>query len=239
MFDRFKERRRENQEQRKLQQAQSRYNSALVQWEDESEHVENLLHAATHLDELYRLAAESGFTVRLKNGEHVLLGLGGSGLIEPRSGGGSYQGGSRGVSFRVAKGVRYRMGQHKGTFVANPEVLKVFDTDGNLYITTDRVLYTSPGRNREWAFPKLVDIYHSDSVSGSTDWGATFIAVANRQKTSGFIYPMSHAGTVRDRLLLAMAVHDGTIEDLITGLKQQQVELQRSRPTPPPPQLEG
>jgi hypothetical protein len=222
------------------QSAVSRYNSELAAWSSESEHVEELLYMATNLDEIYSAAAEAGFSVRLRGGEHVILGLVGAGLIEPRSGGGSYQGGSQGMSFRVAKGVRFRVGQHKGTYVPNPEVLKVIDSGGNAYVTTQRVIYTSPSRSREWDYSKTVDIYHSDAVTGTSEWGATFIGVSNRQKTSGFVYPMTEARRVRDRLLLAMAIHDGTVEDMVVGLKEQSSEMARNRPVEPsrPPELE-
>lgn len=223
------------------EKALASYEATRAQWLEECEHVDDLLYMSTHLDELYEASSEAGFSVRLKHNEHVVLGLVGSGLLEPRSGGGSYQGGSSGYSIRVAKGVRFRVGSHRGTYVPSPEVLKVIDTDGNLYMTTQRVIYTSPARNREWAFPKTVDLYHSDQVSGNAGWGATFIAVTNRQKTSGFIYPISEARTIRDRLLLALAIHDGTVEVMVVGLKEQQVELRQSEPTSPPkpPELEG
>ena len=132
------------------------------------------------------------------------------------------------------KGVRYRVGSHKGTYVPGPEVEKVIDSGGTLYITTHRVLYTSQNRNRDWVHAKTVDVYHSDTLADG--WGATYIGVTNRQKTSGFVYPMGNARQVRDRLVLAYAIHDGTVEEMVVGLKQQEVELERSRPvTPVPP----
>lgn len=74
-------------------------------------------------------------------------------------------------------------------------------------------------------------MFHSDTVAPG--WGATYIGVSNRQKTSGFIYPLNNARQVRDRLVLAYAIHDGTVEDLATGLKSQQVELERTKPVAP------
>ena len=162
------------------------YQQELVAWEEETEHVDTLLYMAENLDEVYSQAAAAGFSVRLKKGEHVLIGLqGATALIEPRSGGGSYQGGSRGTSIRVAKGVSFRVGAHRGTYVPNPDIEKAIDTDGDVYITTQRVLYTSPGRSREWAYKSAVDLYHADNWSG-TSFGITYIVVSNRQKTSGF-----------------------------------------------------
>ena len=208
------------------------YESALAAWEEQHEHVSELLEMATNLEETYRQAEQAGFTVRLKPDEHILIGLvGGSGLIEPRSSGGRYQGGSRGVSVRVAKGVRFRVGAHRGTYVPGPDVQKAIDTGGDAYVTTQRVLYTSPERNREWLYKSTVDVFHSDEwVPG---FGVTYLSVTNRQKTSGFAYPMDWARTVRDRVLLGMAVFDGTVDDLTGGLQEQHRELLASRPTDP------
>jgi len=102
---------------------------------------------------------------------------------------------------------------------------------GTTYVTTQRVLYTSATRNRDWMHAKTIDVFHSDTVAQG--WGATYVSVSNRQKTSGFVYPLENARMVRDRLVLAYAVHDGTVEDLSTGLKGQLVELDRTKPVAP------
>ncbi len=212
--------------------AMTRFESELEAWEQESEHVDELLHFGTNLEDIYDASGEAGFSVRLRPNEHILIGLSGaSALVEPRSSGGSYQGGSSGTSIRVMKGVSFRVGNHKGTFIPGPEVQKAIDTDGDAYITTQRVIYSSPARNREWAFKSAVDVFHSDDfVPG---WGVTYLSVANRQKTSGFAYSMDHARRVRDRLVLALAVYDENVEELVEGLTMQQRELKSSRPVEP------
>ena len=101
---------------------------------------------------------------------------------------------------------------------------------GTTYVT-QRVLYTSPTRNRDQMHAKTIDVFHSDTVGQG--WGATYVSVSNRPKPSGFVYPLENARMVRDRLILAYAVHDGTIEDLSTGLKGRLVELERTKPVAP------
>jgi hypothetical protein len=224
----MKENRRYKAELASYEKAMATHEQAIAGWDAESEHVDELLYMATHLDEVYEASAEAGFSIRLNKGEHVLMGLrGGSGLVEPRASGGSYQGGSTGVSFRVMKGVSYRVGNHRGTYVPGPEVQKIIDSGGDTYVTTQRVLYSSPNRNRDWQHAKTVDLFHSDTVAPG--WGATYISVSNRQKTSGFIYPLENARQMRDRLVLAYAIFDGTIEDLATGLKAQSVEIEGNK----------
>ena len=89
------------------------------------------------------------------------------------------------------------------------------------------MLYTSPNRNREWAWGKLVDIHH--------DSDATYMSVTNRQKTSGVVYGAESAQTIQDRITLALALHDGEVEHLVTDLQEQLRELDRAKPTPPLP----
>ena len=71
---------------------------------------------------------------------------------------------------------------------------------GTTYVT-QRVLYTSPTRNRDWMHAKTIDVFHSDTVGQG--WEATYVSVSNRPKPSGFVYPLENARMVRDRLVLA------------------------------------
>lgn len=87
-----------------IQADKATYDTALAVWEAETEHVDDLHYMATHLDEVYDQSAEAGFSLRLQKDEHVIFAIIGGGLVEPRASGGSYQGGSTGVSFRVMKG---------------------------------------------------------------------------------------------------------------------------------------
>lgn len=58
-----------------------------------------------------------------------------------------YEGGSQGVSIRIAKGVTYRTGRHRGTPVDEITYVK---TKGLLYITNKRIVFVSD----EQAFEK-------------------------------------------------------------------------------------
>lgn len=209
---------------------QNRHAKAVSRWEQEREHVEDVLYMVEHLDEVYQAAtAELGGDLRTKPGEHVLLCIGGASLVEPRRTAGSYQGGSAGVSFRVTKGVRFRVGRHRGTFVPGPEQQTIIDQGGRTYITTQRVVFVGPHHSREWLFSKMLSMSHDDSR------GATYIQVSNRQKTSGFVYGTSVARPVQDRLTLALAVYDNELQYLVGELRDQLKELDASKPTPPPP----
>ena len=60
-------------------------------------------------------------------------------LIEERAVRGRYQGGSAGVSFRVAKGVNFRVGQSRGTYHSDREPVTV--SSGKLIVTNKRIIF--------------------------------------------------------------------------------------------------
>lgn len=111
-------------------------------------------------------------------GEKAYFKLDNVSLTEWRSTGSSYQGGSQGVSFRIAKGVSYRVGQSRGTLVKNPEQLQVVD-QGSAIFTDKRIVFAGTKSNREWDFSKMVN------VDVGTNGIYVNIAVSNRQKNSG------------------------------------------------------
>ena len=99
-------------------------------------------------------------------------------LLEYRSTGSSYQGGSQGVSIRIAKGLSYRVGSNRGQLIRNPEALIAID-QGDATFTNQRVVFGGQSQTREWAFDKLVDFNAGDNGT------QVMISVSNRQKVSG------------------------------------------------------
>ena len=63
-----------------------------------------------------------------------------------------YERGSKGVSIRIAKGVTYRTGKHKGVPVEDISYVK---TKGLLYITSKRIVFVSDGQAFEKKFNTL------------------------------------------------------------------------------------
>ncbi|MFV1962635.1 MAG: hypothetical protein ACC658_12500 [Acidimicrobiia bacterium] len=218
---------RKRKERKEAESAERKHQTELANWQDQHDHVDQLIYLAEHLEEVQEEAAEGGIHIRLKKGENVLAILQNGGLVEPRVTGSHFEGGSQGVSIRVMKGVNYRVGQFQGTFVRGDEEQTVIDTGGDIYITDQRIQYSSMNRNREWAWSKLVDIRH--------DVDATYMGVTNRQKTSGILYGIEAASPIQDRITLAMAIYDGEVEHLVSELKDQLSELGRSKPSAPPP----
>jgi hypothetical protein len=192
----------------------------------EKTHIDELLYMARHLDKMYQQVEYLAIGVDFKADEHPLLVLQGSGVVELRAGGRATQSDPRVMSYRAPNGLPYPDRTHHDAFVSEPGMQKVIESNGTTIITTQRVLYVSPNWNRSWEYAKTTEIFHSDSAGQG--WGASYMGVSNRARTSGFMYRTGFARSVRDRLVLALAVADGTIEDMVLALKAERSELDRS-----------
>jgi hypothetical protein len=88
-----------------------------------------------------------------------------------------WRGRSQGVSFRVTKGVRYRVGASRGRLVTVGSQV-VTDDVGPLYVTSTRCVFTGRRRALEFDYKKLLDVHlYTDGLG---------LAVSNRQATSTF-----------------------------------------------------
>ena len=75
-----------------------------------------------------------------------------------------YQGGYRGFSFRIVKGVRYHTGSTRGRSVVVGTKLEVQD-EGILSVTSQRAVYIGAGKTIELPYKKLVNLnVFSDGV---------------------------------------------------------------------------
>jgi peptidoglycan hydrolase-like protein with peptidoglycan-binding domain len=109
--------------------------------------------------------------VNLQFGEKAYLAVGAQ-LLEERVVGRRYQGGSRGVSIRIMKGVSYRVGASSGTSVSVRGVVPV--SVGNFCITSHRLVFS--GNAKSFAFDRkkiLSTKVHSDGITIAPDSGAT------------------------------------------------------------------
>ncbi|OOR86738.1 hypothetical protein B0181_11490 [Moraxella caviae] len=84
----------------------------------------------------------------------------------------SYQGGSQGVSVRVAKGVSFRVGQHKGRMVSERDVV-VVDT-GNLAVTNKRIMFLGSQKSFDVIYKQLIGYQvYSNGLDVHTSTGKT------------------------------------------------------------------
>jgi hypothetical protein len=88
-----------------------------------------------------------------------------------------WRSGSSGVSFRVAKGVRYHVGQTRGRSVVVGTELQVEDT-GILTLSSQRAAYMGSRKTMEFPYAKLMGVeVYNDGIS---------IRSSNRQRTPLF-----------------------------------------------------
>ncbi len=194
-------------------------------WVEKVETAREYLALAQATPEVF-IASSGQVPMLLKNGEFAILVMTGAGLIEMGREAGSYQGGSHGMSFRVVKGVSYRVGSHRGTFVPGPEVLKVVDS-GNAVITNQRVVFQGAGRTREWLFSKLIGVDHDPERP------LTMLHVSNRQKASGLAYTDEASDEIRLRMDVALAHYADDLGGLQLALKERVNEIEEAEPTQP------
>jgi len=84
-------------------------------------------------------------------------------LLEERVVRREYVGGSRGVSIRLAKGLYYRVGGHRGRVVSERAIVPV--DEGELVITSRRVVFNGRMRTLSVPYGKLVDVHaYRDAV---------------------------------------------------------------------------
>jgi len=194
---------------------------AIREWTAQRAELEGMIDIAENFTGF--TAAEAGIAFQLKGSERLLAQFEPCALVEPRRGPGHYQGGSTGFSFRVAKGVRYRVGASRGTFVPGPEAPTPIDR-GAVVITTTRAVFMGSKQTREWAWTKLLAVDHQ------ADQPVTTMHVSNRQKASGVLVGWDLATQFRFRVALALAIFNHTTGELAAQLRRDLAAHDREAP---------
>jgi hypothetical protein len=88
-------------------------------------------------------------------------------ILEERVARRRYEGGSQGVSFRIAKGVSYRIGAHRGHLIADTAVVPV--SAGELVITNRRVIFRGDTKSFNIRLDKLLELQFYDGGVRLTD----------------------------------------------------------------------
>jgi hypothetical protein len=84
-------------------------------------------------------------------------------ILEERVVGRRYVGGSQGVSFRIARGVSYRIGAHRGHVETDKAIVPV--SDGDLVLTNKRVIFRGNAKSFTIRLDKLLDVQlYNDGV---------------------------------------------------------------------------
>ena len=150
-----------------------------------------------------------------KNGEYVIwAGIGQ--FHESGRSAGQYVGSSQGFSIPVVAGIRYRVGAQRGTFIPGEEI-RVYKDTGQVYLTTDRIIFNGSANTAEWRFDKWV------GAGASPDGGEFIFHVSNRKKSSGLLFEKDIGEEFNRFLAFALIyVNDGLerVKKEISGLEE-------------------
>lgn len=113
-------------------------------------------------------------SIFLKRGENLLFSVNVD-MMDERVIDRQYVGGSHGFSFRIAKGISYRVGSHAGHVVSRRGMVSV--SDGTLYLTDQRVIFDG---SKSFSYP-LGKVFHVEALSD----GLAF-SVQGREKSRIF-----------------------------------------------------
>ena len=160
-------------EAREARRAAKERQKAFAQWQAEQAPYDVAVGFARRL--VTREGVPSGAMLRPTE---VAVWSGEAGLVSPQRTPGHYVGASTGTSFHVAKGVTFRVGASRGTFIRGEEVQAVTD-HGTVTVTNTRVIFRGATTTREWAHSKVLGMDHTE------DGRTVLIHVSNRQKVSG------------------------------------------------------
>lgn len=116
--------------------------------------------------------------INLKKHEECYLSISGK-LLEQKVVTTGYSTGSQGMSFRIAKGVSYRVGASRSVPIKQQVTLK---HNGILYLTSERIIFASTGKNSfTLKFDKLLTFeVYSDGIGFVIEGWTYIIELANQ-----------------------------------------------------------
>lgn len=143
------------------------------------DHSAGLLAVANMLDAWAVSNTDASGKPLTEAGEQELFELSAVELLEFKSSGSTYSGGTAGVSFPLFGRVRGNVGGNRGQISRNPEVLVNSDV-GRLKVSSERLIFVGDRETREIELDKLLDV----ELGPNGLWAK--LALSNRQKREGF-----------------------------------------------------
>lgn len=236
MFETLKQRWTDSQQQRldkkakrlsdqAAREAATEYQNALKRWQGE---VEQAAGALALVKSLTPGSTTSGLMVN--QDESVIGWINNTSLIEIRSTGGHYVGGSTGVSLPVGSigghSVRYRVGRTSGHYEAGTPSPQAVDT-GTFYVTDRRLVFSGRKGTRECLLSKTVNMDRSRP-------GEIIIGVSNRQKNTEVAYGKQHDDVMTFWIDVALARFHGKGDEFVANLQRALDDVQAEKPQPLP-----
>ena len=209
---------------RAASQAQTQYQQSLTRWNAEVEHAASALSLASSLH-----PGESSSGLMVGADESVIGWVNGASLIEIRTSGGHYEGGSSGFSIPVGsiggRSVRYRVGRSSGHYEAGTPSPQAVDV-GTFYVTDRRLVFVGRKGTRECQLSKTVSLDRSRA-------GEIIIGVSNRQKNTEVAYGKQHDDVMSFWLDAALARFHGKGDEFLENLRKALADVQSEKPVAP------
>jgi len=210
---------------RRYRRSVADYRRALEPWQQEADALRGHLNVACTFAGA-TAADEPSVPLQLAPGERVFSVLEQVSLVEPRKVPERWSVGYTGFSFRLARGLRYRVAGRGAKKEPGEEPPAPMDR-GMATITDRRVVFSGSRRTREWAFDRLLG-YHNDGRVP-----LTLFHVSNREKVSGLLYDARQAEELHFRLALALAHCGATVDEFVSHIERQLAVHEAARPEPP------
>lgn len=103
-----------------------------------------------------------------------------------------YEGGSHGVSIRIAKGLSYRVGAQRGQMVSDTAAVPV--STGSLIVTNRRVIFQGDRKSFSFRLDKLLELEcYQDGIRLTDDKGKPRLVKFDDGSTEVFAAVLSHA----------------------------------------------
>jgi len=139
---------------------------------------------------------------------------------------GRYVGTSQGFSIPLVGGIRYRVGAQRGTFIAGDEV-QVPKENGQVLLTTQRLLFNGQMNTKEWAFTKW------NGAATTNDESDYIFHVSNREKTSGIEFGPKQGREFNRFLAQAINCAEEGVDVVLKSVRTQLKELAEDEPKAP------
>jgi hypothetical protein len=204
---------------RAQKKARSQFDLEHSQWEADTALLEKMELIFTNADK--GIDSVQNFLVNEK-GEVVLFSAPAI-FHETRRGPSQFVGGSTGVSIPVVAGIRFRVGAMRGSSIPGANAQADLD-QGNVIVTTTRILFVGPMYTKEWEFSKLLG---ASTLNDESDF---IFNVSNRQKSSG-VRVEPHQGREFNRVLaLAISSAESGTPAVLKELTNIRKDLTSSKP---------
>jgi len=219
----------ENKAKRALKKALKIYESDHTDWQRDVEIFKKI-------ESAFMLAVKGedsvGNNTVQKKGE-IILWEGIGQLHETGRTPGRYVGTSQGFSIPLVGGIRYRIGAQRGTFIAGDEV-QVPKENGQVLLTTQRLLFNGQMNTKEWAFAKW------NGAATTNDESDYIFHVSNREKTSGIEFGPKQGREFNRFLAQAINCVEEGVDVVLKSVRTQLKELAEDEPqTPTPASIES